>query len=91
MVLHAAFTSVLVHLVLLLQPDIVTYRTSLKAIRTTKQILFSFAKRSPPARIILRDLRQFATKYDISPANGPKFWAVSSDEPGGGALWDLDD
>ncbi|RDW76829.1 fungal specific transcription factor domain-containing protein [Aspergillus mulundensis] len=41
MVLHAAFTSALVHLALLLQPDIVSYRSSLRALRVTKEFQFN--------------------------------------------------
>ncbi|KAL3477425.1 hypothetical protein BJX99DRAFT_257454 [Aspergillus californicus] len=88
MVLHAAFTSALVHLILLLQPDIVTYRSSLNAVRTTKRMLFAFTKISPPAEMILRDLQEFATKYDISPANSPTFWAVPSGQPPDLMLYD---
>ncbi|KAL4885704.1 hypothetical protein BJY04DRAFT_116267 [Aspergillus karnatakaensis] len=81
MVLHAAFTSALVHLVLLLQPNIVTYRSALKALRSTKQILLNFAATSSPASRILNDLQELATKWEIAPANSPTFWNRTSLEP----------
>ncbi|KAH8667706.1 hypothetical protein BGZ61DRAFT_311964, partial [Ilyonectria robusta] len=74
MVLHAAFTAALVHLVLLLDPDIVTYRSSLKALRSTTRILSEFSHTSPYAANILTDLQEFATRWSILPANSPKFW-----------------
>jgi hypothetical protein len=40
--------------------------------------------------MILRDLRQFATKYDISPANGPNFWAAPSEELNDALIYGLD-
>lgn len=74
MVIHAAFTASLVHLVLLLYPDIVTYRSSLRALRSTTRILSTFSETSPYAAAVLVDLQQLATKWSISPANSPKFW-----------------
>ncbi|KAL4793196.1 hypothetical protein BDV19DRAFT_391418 [Aspergillus venezuelensis] len=74
MILHAAFTSALVHLSLLLQPDIVTYRSSLKALRTTRQILHGYTEIFSSAATILADLQALAVRWDISPANTPTFW-----------------
>jgi hypothetical protein len=74
MVLHAAFTGALVHLVFLLHPDVVTYRSSLKALRAMTHILSEFARKSIYAETILTDLQEFANKWDIIPANSPIFW-----------------
>ncbi|KAJ9209724.1 hypothetical protein DTO166G4_8675 [Paecilomyces variotii] len=80
MVLHAAFTSALVHLSLLLKPDVVAYRSSLQALRTMKRILLTYTRRSPHASTILEDLRDFATRWDISPVNSLNFWIASGDD-----------
>lgn len=75
MVIHAAFTAALIHMVLLLYPDTVTFRASLTALRSISRILARFASFSPYATLVLADLQEFAVKWAISPANSPVFWA----------------
>ncbi|WQF84025.1 hypothetical protein CDEST_09039 [Colletotrichum destructivum] len=74
MVVHAAFTGALAQMVLLEHPDIASYYKTTRALKTIVDFLVWVGPRSEYARNVYNDLRQFALKWSIKPANSPTFW-----------------
>lgn len=77
MVIHAAFTAALVHLVLLDHPEISSYHKTIRALRSTMTSLAWMTPKSEYAKEVYADLKHFAMSWSIKPANSPMFWENS--------------
>ena len=77
MVVHAAFTAALVHMVMLLSPDVSIYRSSIRSLKLTVRALIRMTLVSSYAETVYFELRQFAVQWNISPANSDSFWQMS--------------
>lgn len=76
MIVHAALTASVIHLVELQNPDPSAYRKAVRALRLTVNILASMAPSCAYAKIAHDDLRQLATEWEASPACSASFWPL---------------
>ncbi|KAE9569160.1 hypothetical protein CGMCC3_g14755 [Colletotrichum fructicola] len=60
MVIHAAFTAALVHLVLLDHPEVSSYHKIIRALRSTVKSLAWMIPKSEYAKEVYTDLKHFA-------------------------------
>lgn len=66
MVVHAAFTAALVHMVLLLSPDGTTYRSSVRSLRLTVRALARMIPVSNYAKTVYGELQRLAAQWNTS-------------------------
>ncbi|KAK1700192.1 fungal-specific transcription factor domain-containing protein [Colletotrichum godetiae] len=74
MVLHAAFTGALVHMIMLEHPAVASYHKSMRALRAIIDFLGWVIPHSQYARSIHQDLQNFASTWSIKPINSAIFW-----------------
>ncbi|KAJ4354707.1 uncharacterized protein N0V89_006444 [Didymosphaeria variabile] len=76
MVVHVTLNASLVHLTLLQTRDATTYRSAVRALKSSVKILAQLVQQCEYARIAYDYLRQFAFQYEIIPANSESFWPL---------------
>ncbi|KAF0323538.1 zn 2cys6 transcription factor, partial [Colletotrichum asianum] len=77
MVIHAAFTAALVHLVLPDHPEVSSYHKTIRALKSTMNSLTWMIPKSEYAKEVYTDLKHFAMSWSIKPSNSPMFWESS--------------
>jgi hypothetical protein len=76
MIPYSAFTASVVHMVMLLDPDAITYRSSLRVLKTVVKALWTMLPSSEYTYTVYKELQDLALHWNISPANSYQFWQV---------------
>ncbi|KAJ5698492.1 Zn 2cys6 transcription factor [Penicillium macrosclerotiorum] len=78
MVVYSTLSAGLIHMIALQSTDASFYRRSLRALKSIISTLAQMMPHIGYAKVAYDDLRSFAMKWSLSPANSPAFWSISN-------------